>query len=108
MVEVGPADDGNIEVRVTGRFVALLEQLCCSLAISTRPNHLVLLGVDDGKPVLARCYFSRFFRPMGLACDGNRIAIATLNELFVFADVGGIARDLPDRPNYYDAAFVAR
>jgi hypothetical protein len=61
MVDVGPADDDKIEIRTTGRFVALLEQLRCSLAISTRPNHLVLLGVDNKNPILARCHFFRFF-----------------------------------------------
>jgi uncharacterized protein (TIGR03032 family) len=45
---------------------------------------------------------------MGLACDGDRIAIATLNELFLFANVGSIAKKLPDRPDYYDAVFVPR
>jgi uncharacterized protein (TIGR03032 family) len=97
-----------IDVRETGNFLAILARLRCSLALSTRPNQLIMLGTEDGRAAVSQCHFYRFFRPMGLASDGSRIAIATLNELFIFANVGGIAKDLPDRPNYYDAVFVPR
>jgi uncharacterized protein (TIGR03032 family) len=108
MVETEAEDDRRIEVRDSGSFVAILNRLGCSLALSTRPNRLVMIGAEDTRPVISQCHFYRFFRPMGLACDGDRIAIATLNELFVFANVGAIAKDLPDRPDYYDAVFVPR
>ncbi|MDR3493345.1 MAG: TIGR03032 family protein [Ancalomicrobiaceae bacterium] len=104
------ADDDRtpIEIRETGHFLAILSRQRCSLALSTRPNRLVMIGTEDSRPVVSQCHFYRFFRPMGLGCDGNRIAIATLNELFVFANVASIAKDLPDRPDYYDAVFVPR
>jgi uncharacterized protein (TIGR03032 family) len=108
MFEVEAEDGRPIEVRDTGSFLAVLNRLGCSLALSTRPNRLVMIGTEGGRPVISQCHFYRFFRPMGLACDGDRIAIATLNELFVFANVGGIASKLPDRPDYYDAVFVPR
>jgi uncharacterized protein (TIGR03032 family) len=103
------ADDGKaIEFRVTGKFLAVLDRLSCSLALSTRPNRLLMLGVSESALVLSQCHFFRFFRPMGIAYDNNRIAAATLNELFVFANVADIAKDLPDRPGFYDAVFVPR
>ncbi len=108
MEEVDSEHRAPIEVRQTGSFLAILQRLRCSLALSTRPNRLVLIWTEDAGPVISECHFYRFFRPMGLGSDGERIAIATLNELFVFANVGAIARDLPDRPNYYDAVFVPR
>ena len=103
------ADAGlEIEVRDDGKFLALLQRLECSLATSTRPNRLVMLGVADGALALTQCHFYRFFRPMGMTCEGNRIAIATLNELFIFANVPGIAKDLPGSENSHDAVFVPR
>jgi uncharacterized protein (TIGR03032 family) len=108
MNEVSADAESRIEVRDEGKFIALLSRLNCSLAISTRPNRLVMMGVADGAHLLTQCHFYRFFRPMGMTCEGNRIAIATLNELFIFANVPGIAKDLPGSENYHDAVFVPR
>ncbi len=61
------ADAGiGIEVRDDGRFLALLQRLGCSLATSTRPNRLVMLGVASDALVLTQCHFYCFFRPMGM------------------------------------------
>lgn len=45
---------------------------------------------------------------MGMAVAGNRLAIATIHELMVFANVQGMAPLYPDQPGYYDAKFVPR
>ncbi|MEW6435561.1 MAG: TIGR03032 family protein [Pseudomonadota bacterium] len=108
MDDVGDDAGLQIEVRDDGKFLALLDRLRCSIAISTRPNRLVMLGAADGAPILAQCHFYRFFRPMGMTYDNNRMAIATLNELFIFANVPDIAKDLPGKENYHDAVFVPR
>jgi uncharacterized protein (TIGR03032 family) len=94
-----------IKVHDSGEVVPLLNRLRCSLAISTRPTSLVLFGAADMTPTLAAC---PLYRPMGMAVDGNRIAIAGANELFIFMNVQSIAKDFPERPNYYDAVFVPR
>ncbi|MEW6436335.1 MAG: TIGR03032 family protein [Pseudomonadota bacterium] len=108
MDEAG-ADAGlQIEVRSDGKFLALLAQLRCSLALSTRPNRLVMLAAVDDALVLTQCHFYRFFRPMGMTYDQDRIAVATLNELFIFANVAEIAKDLPGKEGLYDAVFVPR
>jgi uncharacterized protein (TIGR03032 family) len=103
------ADAGlQIEVRTEGKFLALLADLRCSLAISTRPNRLVMIAAGDNAPVLTQCHFYRFFRPIGMTYDSNRIAIATLNELFIFSNVAEIAQDLPGGEGLYDGVFVPR
>lgn len=94
-----------INLRDTGRFLPVLERLKCTLAISRRPSGVALLGVDNGIPTLAACMLPR---SMGLAVEGNRLAIATVRELMIFANVASIAKMYPERPDYYDAVFVPR
>jgi uncharacterized protein (TIGR03032 family) len=95
----------RIELRERGRFLAVLETLNCSLALSRMPSGVALLGVTDGVPTLATCMLRR---SMGLAVGGNRLAIATARELVVFANEKTLAPLYPKHPNYYDAIFVPR
>lgn len=101
------ASDGSpfINLRDTGRFLEVLTALKCSLAISRRPSGVAMLGVENGVPTLSACLLPR---SMGLAVAGNRLAIATIHELMVFANVSGLAPSYPARPNHYDAIFVPR
>ncbi|HEY1611623.1 MAG TPA: TIGR03032 family protein [Paraburkholderia sp.] len=105
------ADDWSplINLRDTGRFLEVLASLRCSLAISRRPSGVALLGVENGVPTLSACLLPR---SMGLAVGSQmgseRIAIATLHELMVFANVPTLAPLYPVRPDYHDAMFVPR
>lgn len=94
-----------INLRDTGRFLEVLATLKCSLAISRRPSGVALLGVENGVPTLSACLLPR---SMGLAVSGKRLAIATIHELMIFANVSSLAPLYPERPNYYDAMFVPR
>jgi uncharacterized protein (TIGR03032 family) len=94
-----------INLRDTGSFLPVLERLGCTLAISRRPSGVALLGVDRGVPTLSACLLPR---SMGMAVTSDRIAIATVKELMIFANVRGIAGLYPERPNYYDSIFVPR
>ncbi|CAB3643661.1 hypothetical protein LMG24238_00512 [Paraburkholderia sediminicola] len=94
-----------IDLRDTGRFLATLEALNCSLALSRRPSGVALLGVDKGVPTLSACMLPR---SMGLAVEGDRLAIATHREVIVFANAKAIAQQYPARPNHYDGVFVPR
>jgi uncharacterized protein (TIGR03032 family) len=98
-------DSPFINLRDTDRFLEVLAALKCSLAISRRPSGVALLGVEDGVPTLSACLLPR---SMGLAVSGNRLAIATIHELMIFANVSGLAPLYPARPNHYDAMFVPR
>lgn len=94
-----------INLRDTGRFLEVLASLRCSLAISRRPSGVALLGVENGIPTLSACLLPR---SMGMAVGGNRLAIATLHELMIFANVSALAPLYPGRPGHYDAMFVPR
>jgi len=94
-----------INLRDTGQFLAVLERLGCTLAISRRPSGVALVGVDQGVPTLSACLLPR---SMGMAVSEDRIAIATARELMIFANVRGIAGIYPQRPDYYDSIFVPR
>jgi uncharacterized protein (TIGR03032 family) len=45
---------------------------------------------------------------MGLAVEGDRLAIATHREVIVFANARGIAQQYPAHPGRYDSMFVPR
>lgn len=101
----GDAGSPLINLRDTGRFLEVLASLKCTLAISRRPSGVALLGVENGIPTLSACLLPR---SMGLAVSGNRLAIATIHELMIFANVSSLASLYPVRPDYYDAIFVPR
>ncbi|WP_323120580.1 TIGR03032 family protein [Burkholderia alba] len=107
--EADAAQDGSesplISLRDTGRFLDVLASLKCSLALSRRPSGVALLGVENGVPTLSACLLPR---SMGLAVSGNRLAVATIHELMIFANVSNLAPLYPLRPDYYDAIFVPR
>ena len=94
-----------INLRDTGTFLPVLEQLGCTLAISRRPSGVALVGVENGVPTLSACLLPR---SMGLAVTDNRLAIATARELMIFANVRSIAKQYPGRPDHYDAIYVPR
>ncbi len=94
-----------INLRDTGRFVEVLSRLGCSLAISRRPSGVAILGVDNGVPTLSACPLPR---SMGMAVSNQRLAVATVNELMIFANVSTLAPHYPPRTDYYDAMFVPR
>jgi uncharacterized protein (TIGR03032 family) len=102
---VGSNESPFINLRDTDRFLEILAMLKCSLAISRRPSGVAILGVENGIPTLSACLLPR---SMGLAVAGNRLAIATIHELMIFANVSSLAPLYPARPNHYDAMFVPR
>ena len=65
----------SIDYQVTASFVALLEQLGCSLVITNYQSSTVMTfsSLGDGKPVHM---FAPFRAAMGLAIDGGRFAVA--------------------------------
>ncbi|WP_438391768.1 DUF4915 domain-containing protein [Caballeronia sp. DA-9] len=56
-------------------------------------------------PTLSACLLPR---SMGLAVALDRLAIATVRGLMIFANVRAIAAQFPAKPDYYDAVFVPR
>jgi uncharacterized protein (TIGR03032 family) len=84
------------------QFVSWLASTGASLAVTTyQSGKVILLGSNPGTGRLA--VFERTLeRPMGLAFDGSRLAVASLIQLTVFVDAARGTRTTDG----YDAVFV--
>lgn len=103
-----PRTDGTrIECSISEGFAAWLAAAPGSVAISTyQAGKLALLGWDGRQPSLL---MRQFDKPMGLAAHGGRIALATRNEVTLFANAPLLASNfLENEPNRYDALFLPR
>ncbi len=84
----------------------LLASLEISLAISTYQAGKVILISSDGESIhlLPR----NFDTPMGLTVDGNRMAVATKNEVVTLAHDPSMGGTYPNQPGVYDTLFMPR
>jgi uncharacterized protein (TIGR03032 family) len=90
----------------TPELPELLGSLKISLAISTYQAGKVILVSSDGESInlLPR----NFDTPMGLAVDGNRMAVATKNEVVLLAHDRSMGSTYPKNPGVYDTLFMPR
>lgn len=96
-----------IECRPSESFANWLSQLGGSLVVTTyQAGKVVLLGWrGDRLSVLMR----QFTKPMGLAVSAGRIALATKEEITIFANAPLLARDLViGQPGRYDGLYLPR
>jgi uncharacterized protein (TIGR03032 family) len=85
----------------------LLTRLNCSLAITTyQAGKLIFLSPDG--PNAMRQLPRDFKKAMGLAISPHRMALATMEEVVVFANAPQLAVSYPVKPGFYDAFFVPR
>lgn len=85
----------------------LLHKLNCSLALSTyQAGKVVVVSALDTNRLIQ---LPRTFpKPMGIATDSKRLAVATLTEVLVFNNASRMAANYPKQPNTYDALFLPR
>jgi len=91
----------------TPNLPELLQKLNCSLAITTyQAGKVLMIGAKDANnlTMLPRT----FNKAMGMAIQGNRMAVATKNEVVVFQNSPTLAQSYPRKPNTYDAMFMPR
>jgi uncharacterized protein (TIGR03032 family) len=89
----------------TCNFGPLLGELGVSLLVTTyQAGKLVVVRDDRGT---INTHFRTFNRPMGLAVNGDRIAMGTALELWEFHNVPAVARKL-DPQGTHDACFLPR
>ncbi len=90
----------------TPALVELIAQLKCSLIVSTYQAGKVIFLSSDGEVIhqLTRT----FNNPMGLALAGDALAIATKQEVIVFANSPELAWTYPRKPECYDSLFLPR
>jgi len=85
----------------------LLFDLRCSVAISTyQAGKVILIGAPDTKQLVQLP--RNFDKPMGIALDGDRLAIATRDKVVVMRNVPQMAKNFPGQPNVYDGLFLPR
>ncbi len=89
----------------TNTFVDFLKQSKSSLAVTTyQAGRLILVREDNG---VINTHFREFNKPMGLASNGQRIALGTASEVWELHNVPAIASRV-QQGRKPDACFVPR
>jgi uncharacterized protein (TIGR03032 family) len=96
-----------ITCNVSDSFQSWLAQSGGSIAISTyQAGKLALVGWNGEQISLLLRQFSK---PMGMAIEGNRIALATREQVLYFANADLLAYEfLEQQPGRYDALYLPR
>lgn len=89
----------------TSNFAAILQELGVSVMVSTyQAGKLVMLRPDGER---LNTHFRSFNKPMGLAIDGDRLAIGTSVEIWEYHNAPAVARRL-EPAGGHDACFLPR
>ncbi len=90
----------------TPQMPDVLAEMDASLALTTYQAGKLLLVAAEGERLV---HLPRTFdTPMGLAVDGDRMALATRQEIVLLANEPRLAASYPRQPGTYDALFVPR
>jgi uncharacterized protein (TIGR03032 family) len=91
----------------TPDFVCLLHELRASIVISTyQAGKVIFLSPKNDRDLIQ---FPRSFKKaMGIALSEQKLAIATQNEVVVYSNSPGQAKQYPKKPNVYDALYIPR
>lgn len=85
----------------------LLLQLRCTLAISTyQAGKVVFIGPKNKENLVQLP--RTFHKPMGIALDGDKMAVATKEEVIVLRNSPQLASHYPKNPGTYDAFYMPR
>lgn len=85
----------------------LLMQLNCTLAISTyQAGKVIFISAKNNEELIQLP--RTFNKAMGMAVNGNKLGIATKEEVIVLANSPGLAVSYPKQPNTYDGLYVPR
>lgn len=85
----------------------LLWDLECTLAITTyQAGKLIFLSATSPNDLVQLP--RTFNKPMGVAIEGKKLAVASKDEIAVFADSPAHAPTYPDSPNTYDHLYIPR
>lgn len=88
-------------------FSQLLYDLGCTIAITTyQAGKVIFISAQDPDRLVQLP--RTFEKPMGMALEKGKLAIATRHEVVVLANAPAMAPTYPRQPNTYDALFVPR
>ncbi len=102
-----PASNVQITCAAVGAFEQCLAQLDGCLAVTTyQAGKVAFVGWDGYRLTLLMRHFDK---PLGLAVNERRMALATRNDLLLFANAPALAYDyVEDQPGRYDALYLPR
>jgi len=89
----------------TPNFPALLRQLGASLLVTTYQAGKLVLVREEGDHL--NTHFRVFQAPMGMALDGDRLAVGTTLQVWEYVNVPAVTAKL-DPPGRHDACFLPR
>jgi uncharacterized protein (TIGR03032 family) len=89
----------------TSNFPALLRQMGASLLVTTYQAGKLVMIRDEGDHLNA--HFRGFPAPMGMALDGDRLAIGTKTQVWEYVNVPAVAARL-DPSGRHDACYLPR
>jgi uncharacterized protein (TIGR03032 family) len=89
----------------TPNFPALLRQLGASLLVTTYQAGKLVLVREEGDHL--NTHFRTFKAPMGMALNGDRLAVGTTIQVWEYVNVPAVAARL-DPPGRHDACFLPR
>lgn len=85
----------------------LLQQLNCSLAISTyQAGKVIFISAKNDKQLVQLP--RNFNKPMGMALQGKKLAIATKDEVVILVNSPTMAPNYPNKKNTYDSLYLPR
>lgn len=91
----------------TPNIPELLNDLNISLALSTyQAGKVIFLSATDREKMIQLP--RNFEKAMGVAIHGNKMAIASKDELTILANAPLLAGAYPQKPNTYDSLFLPR
>ncbi|MHB8898466.1 MAG: TIGR03032 family protein [Thermoguttaceae bacterium] len=104
-IETSPS--AQITCSATPDFSAWVAQSGGSLVLSTyQAGKVALIGSDGNQVTLV---MRQFDKPLGMAVQGNRLALATRHWIGIFANAPLLAHDyLESQPGKYDGLFLPR
>jgi len=90
----------------TAELPELLDELKCSLAISTYQAGKVMMVSSDGE----RLQLSprQFDTPMGMVARDDRLAVACAHEVNILSHCPGMGLSYPKHPGVYDTLYLPR
>ncbi len=87
-------------------LVNLLNNLKCSLIFSTyQSGCAVIISANDRNLIQITRGFKK---PMGIAINKDKLALATLDELIIFSNKNDLNKSYPKKPNVYDSIYMPR
>jgi len=103
----GISREVRIECSASAGFAAWMERAGGTLAVSTyQAGKLALLGWSGRQVSLL---MRQFDKPLGLAVHGDRLALATRNDVLFFANASVLAHHFVESaPGRYDALYLPR